>query len=79
MKTYKVWIGLEEHDPETDEYVNIDLEFAATYITCSEKQARKFAGILHRLGIQVEVKDDIVNEVREQRSERTETTRKGGK
>jgi len=52
-KTYKVWIGLEEHSLETDEYVNVDLSFAETFVTTDKKTASKFAELLHSIGMEI--------------------------
>ena len=51
MPIYKVWIGLEEYNKKTDTHTEHDLEFSGTYITPDERKGRKFATMLHKIGI----------------------------
>lgn len=54
MKTYKVWIEIEEHDDETDEYQNVDsLDFASTGEFSDDMEAERFANRLHDFGSQI--------------------------
>ncbi|MCK5612151.1 hypothetical protein KAR91_60325 [Candidatus Pacearchaeota archaeon] len=44
MKTYKVWVEIEECDEETDEYTTIESLGVRTYET--EKEARALANLI---------------------------------
>lgn len=61
MKDYKVWIEIEEHDSETDEYRNVDLlYFPATADFDSDEAAQAFANRLHEVGLTlIELLEDL--------------------
>lgn len=50
MKTYKVWITVEEHNDRTDEYTDVDLPFAEVAKFKRESAAVDFAGTLQAIG-----------------------------
>lgn len=47
MKTYKVWIEIEEYDPETDSYMTLDASHAFCAEFESEEDAQKYASQLY--------------------------------
>lgn len=46
-KTYRVWIEVEEHDDETDEYTDVMLDFGSEQIFDSEEEAIAYAEAMH--------------------------------
>ena len=50
-KHFKVWIELEEYDPETDEYTSLEgyLNFAATGTFDTLEEAEAFAEAIHNV------------------------------
>jgi S-formylglutathione hydrolase FrmB len=52
-KEYRVWIELEEYDPESDKYDNLDLPSSSVAMFTSEQDARNFADRLQTTGEQL--------------------------
>ena len=55
--TYKVWIVVERHDDNTDEYEDLDSPFAGEAEFDNEKEAQAYALALHNGAQQVEEDD----------------------
>ena len=47
-KTYRVWIEVEEHDDETDEYTDVYLDFGSEEVFETEEEAVAYAHKMHQ-------------------------------
>lgn len=47
-KTYRVWIEVEEHDDETDEYTDVYLDFGSEAVFDTEEEAIAYAEKMHQ-------------------------------
>ena len=45
-----MWIEIEEHDPNDDSYISLDLPFASVAACSSEKEALRVATLLQTMG-----------------------------
>jgi uroporphyrinogen-III synthase len=61
-KEYRVWIELEEYDPETDRYDNLDLSSSSVACFTSEQTARNFAERLQATGEQLSTEAEAEDE-----------------
>lgn len=58
QRTYKVWICVEEHDPATETYQDLDLPFGHSGEFENEEQAVEFAKTLFGIGAHEGIAND---------------------